>query len=339
MKAEMGAETDVKTKVRIRPWAGSDDLPHIVRISNAAAETDGISERTNLEQMAIEMRATERMNPDGDLVLAEADGSAGAAVVGFGRASWIDTTDGLREYRSWCEVDPAWRRRGVGSALWAANQRRIREIAAGQPDTGPKVVGAFAAERDLGAHALLQREGMQAVRWFFHMVRPLADPIVDMPMPDGLEIRPVTRADARQVFEADVEAFMDHWGGMDRSDELFQKWMDDPDFDPNLWVIAFDGDEIAGASINTIYADSNRQLGLLQGWLDSVFTRRPWRGRGLARALVARSLTLLKERGMTEAILGVDADNPTGAMGVYTDNGFVVTEKFTAYRRPLDGNR
>jgi ribosomal protein S18 acetylase RimI-like enzyme len=67
-----------------------------------------------------------------------------------------------------------------------------------------------------------------------------------------------------------------------------------------------------------------------------VFTRRPWRRRGLAHALVARSLVLLKERGMAEGILGVDADNETGALGVYTDNGFVVTEKFTAYRRPLE---
>jgi GNAT superfamily N-acetyltransferase len=77
-------------------------------------------------------------------------------------------------------------------------------------------------------------------------------------------------------------------------------------------------------------------LGVERGWLDSVFTRRPWRGRGLAHALVARSLTLLRERGMAEGILGVDAGNETGALGVYTDNGFVVSEKFTAYRRPFE---
>jgi ribosomal protein S18 acetylase RimI-like enzyme len=80
-------------------------------------------------------------------------------------------------------------------------------------------------------------------------------------------------------------------------------------------------------------------MGVLHGWLDSVFTRRPWRRRGLARALVARSLVLLKEQGMAEGILGVDADNENGALGVYTDNGFVVTERFTAYRRPLEVSR
>ena len=93
--------------------------------------------------------------------------------------------------------------------------------------------------------------------------------------------------------------------------------MDDPDFDPSLHVVAFDGDEIAGAVVNAIYGEANAKLGVLHGWLDSVFTWRPWRGRGLARALVARSLVVLRDRGMTEGILGVDADNETGALGVW----------------------
>jgi ribosomal protein S18 acetylase RimI-like enzyme len=67
-----------------------------------------------------------------------------------------------------------------------------------------------------------------------------------------------------------------------------------------------------------------------------VFTRRPWRKRGLANALIARSLAVIKERGMDTTILGVDADNPTGALGLYERNGFQVFERSTAWRRPLD---
>jgi ribosomal protein S18 acetylase RimI-like enzyme len=132
---------------------------------------------------------------------------------------------------------------------------------------------------------------------------------------------------------------MDHWGGFDHSEGQFNKWVDESTFDPSLHVVAFDGNEIAGAVINTIYPEANRELGVERGWLDSVFVRRPWRRRGLAKALVARSLTIFRERGMAEAILGVDADNPTGALGVYESNGFVVTEKFTAYRRPFEVDR
>jgi ribosomal protein S18 acetylase RimI-like enzyme len=171
------------------------------------------------------------------------------------------------------------------------------------------------------------------------MNRDLTLPIEVPPLPEGLEVRPVTADDARRLFAADNEAFIDHWGGIDGSEGAFQKWISDDDWDPSLHVVAFDGDEIAGASINAIYRKANADMGVLHGWLDSVFTRRPWRRRGLARALVARSLVLLRDRGMTEGILGVDADNETGALGVYTDNGFYVTERFTAYRRPLEARR
>ena len=64
--------------------------------------------------------------------------------------------------------------------------------------------------------------------------------------------------------------------------------------------------------------------------------RRPWRRRGLAAPLVARSLVLLRERGMTSAWLGVDADNPNGALGVYERAGFAVDQRSTAYRKPMD---
>jgi ribosomal protein S18 acetylase RimI-like enzyme len=73
--------------------------------------------------------------------------------------------------------------------------------------------------------------------------------------------------------------------------------------------------------------------------LDSVFVRRPWRRRGLAAALVGRSLALLRDRGMTSAWLGVDADNPTGALGVYERAGFEVHLRSSAYHKPMEIQR
>ena len=129
------------------------------------------------------------------------------------------------------------------------------------------------------------------MRWGFEMVRPDLDGVEVPPLPDGLELRPVEeRAMLRQLWDADVEAFRDHWGGFDDSDEAFDSWLAEPDLDPTLFVVAWDGDEIAGAVINTINAHENGLIGQQRGWLDSVFVRRPWRRRGLAAALVARSL-------------------------------------------------
>jgi ribosomal protein S18 acetylase RimI-like enzyme len=178
------------------------------------------------------------------------------------------------------------------------------------------------------------------VRWFFDMVRPHLDEIVVPDLPDGLEIRPIAgRAQMRQLFDADVEAFQDHWGGFDASDESFESWFTDPEIDPTLIVAAWDGDEIAGAVVNVINEHENRELGRLRGLLDSVFVRRAWRGRGLGAALVARSLVLLRDSGMTSAWLGVDADNPTGALRLYEKAGFAVHTRGAAYRKPLEIDR
>jgi len=96
-----------------------------------------------------------------------------------------------------------------------------------------------------------------------------------------------------------------------------------------------DGDEVAGVVMNLILTTFNEQTGERRGLLAGVSVRRPWRRRGLARALVAESLRALRDVGMTSAVLGVDADNPTGALGVYEDNGFVVHRRGMNLRRPI----
>ena len=63
--------------------------------------------------------------------------------------------------------------------------------------------------------------------------------------------------------------------------------------------------------------------------------RRPYRRRGLARAMIVESLRTLKAQGMTESALNVDSDSTTGATRVYDDCGFRVENRWLAYRKPL----
>ena len=72
-----------------------------------------------------------------------------------------------------------------------------------------------------------------------------------------------------------------------------------------------------------------------QGWVNSVGVRRAWRRRGIARALVAESLCVLRGAGMTSAGLGVDAENEHGALGIYEACGFRVARTDRIYRKPL----
>jgi len=148
-------------------------------------------------------------------------------------------------------------------------------------------------------------------------------------------VRPVVAADHRRIWDADAEAFRDHWEASVRTDDDFVQFFANPDVDTTMWQVAWDGDEVAGSIVNTIYPEENANVGLDVGWLDHVSVRRPWRGRGLASALIVRSLRVLRERGMDHAALGVDAENPTGALGLYERFGFRRHQQWVTFRKPL----
>jgi mycothiol synthase len=318
--------------LRLRPYAGEADLPHIVALENAESEQDRIPSHTSVEEVRARYgNPNQTFDPGRDVTIAELNGE----IVGYGERQWVDTTDGLREYRVGGAVHPAWRRRSIGTALHELNVERARELAATHETPRPKFIGSWTAEHQAGSAALLRGHGFQQVRWFFDMVRPTLDDIPDLPLPAGIDVRPATPDLYRQIWQADVEAFLDHWGGFDDSEENMRRFFDRPSTDPTMWVIGWDGDEVAGGVINAIHPEENEALGVQRAWLHSVFTRRPWRRHGLARALIARSLAVIRERGMTSAVLGVDADNPTGALGLYEGLGFEVDARFSAWRKPL----
>jgi GNAT superfamily N-acetyltransferase len=319
----------------IRPYAGPDDVPAFVRIINAEYEADGVEERlTEAGERAWLAEASDQFDPSRDVSIVELDGRP----VGVATRSWADMRDGSgREYRVWGTVDPAFRGRGIGRAVLAENERRSAELAATHDLDRPAVLAAFYADGRPGGR-LMRRAGYEVVRWFFEMVRPSLDDLPSdvPPLPAGLELRPATLDHYPAIWRANREAFRDHWGGSDESEAAMRRFLGSPEMDPALWLIAWNGDEVAGGVINAIYAAPNEALGLRRGWLDSVFTRRPWRNRGLAGALIARSLVRLRDREMTSAALGVDAENPTGALGLYERAGFAVHDRFVAWRKPMN---
>jgi ribosomal protein S18 acetylase RimI-like enzyme len=111
--------------------------------------------------------------------------------------------------------------------------------------------------------------------------------------------------------------------------------MNDPDFDPSLWRVAWQGDQVAGMVLSFIDKDENEIYGHKRGYTENICVRRPWRRQGLAKALIALSLIALKERGMTEAGLGVDAENISGALHLYESMGYRVVKTSTIYRKPI----
>ncbi len=256
--------------------------------------------------------------------------------------SWLsrrnENFDPTRDLRLF-EVDGKpvayWRGRGIGSWMLEEAEAFARERARTLPSDRPHLFGNWQPDTAKPAIRLVERFGYEPARYFFDMVRPTLEGIVEFPIPEGLELRPVTDDQVLQLWNADVEAFQDHWGGFDGSPDRLDEWKRDPKWDPSLFVVAWDGDEIAGGVVNEINATENEAFNRKRGWLASVFVRRPWRRRGLGRALVARSLVVFRERGMTSAGLGVDAANPTGALRLYEEAGFEPEFRSTAYRKPM----
>lgn len=301
-------------------------------LENASNAADGIHWRSTGEEVENwYAKPADGFDATRDALTVELHGR----VVAETNVQRVDTTDGQREYRIGCTVQPELRRRGIGRWLQHLGEEAAVARHATEPSERPVVFGAWASERSAGKIALLEGEGYRPARFFFDMERPNLDEIVLPPMPEGLEVRPVRDDQLRQLWDADIEAFLDHWGGFDASGGRFDAWRNDPTFDPSLFVVGWDGDEVAGGVLSMINEAENAALNRRQGWLSSVFVRRPWRRRGLARALVMRSLALLRDRGLMSAGLGVDADNANEALRLYTECGFEVEMRSTAYRKPM----
>jgi GNAT superfamily N-acetyltransferase len=319
--------------IRFRYMDHPADDARLSALLNAGLAADGLSWRLTPEEITSWLDHPSNLDPSRDILLAEADGE----LVANSEAGWEEDNDGGHNYSTWGQVLPAWRRRGIGTALLHWTEARQRAVAATHPAAVEKRMQSWTQEAEVGRHALLEANGYTVARYDFEMERATLDDLPTFPLPDGVQFRPAREEDLRVHFDLEVAVFRDHWGAIDGSDASFERMRADPRRDIGLWVAAWHGDQLVGQSLNRINAIANAELGRKQGWVNSVGVRRDWRRRGIARALVAESLRVLRDAGMTSAALGVDADNPHGALGVYEACGFVVARRGRVYRKPLAG--
>ena len=310
------------------------DFPAVAELVATCHRHDDIDWLPTPEEFAHEWTTTPGFVPARDALVAE---SAGAPV-GLVAVDWrVRAAKVVHHVEIW--VRPDARRRGLGRSLltWAEGRARA-SVAEG--DGGPKDVvheiGGWGDSEVPGHAALAASGGYRVVRYGFEMRRPIADPIPEVPLPAGLEVRPVQPEDHRRIWDADIEAFADHWEAGTRVEEDFEGWFSAPWLDTSLWQVAWDGNEVAGSVLTSIHSEENEQLGVRIAWLDHVSVRRPWRQRGLAAALIASTLQLLRGRDADVAALGVDAENPTGALRLYEKMGFARHKTGIAYRKPLE---
>ena len=254
-----------------------------------------------------------------------ADGAG--AIVGYAQVAGEDPD----VVESWGVVHPDHRGRGLGTALLDRLEERAGRLL---PDL-PAVRFRHAINAgDGAAAAMLEARGLRFVRHFWHMQIELAGPVETGPPPPGIAIGAISATDdlpdVHRVLEA---AFADHWGHEARP---YERWVDEeasgPGYDPTLWLAARRAGAVVGAL--TALAMGSR------GWVGFIGVLAPYRGHGVAAALLRHSFALFAARGIARVTLAVDADNETAA-ALYERAGMRVVKRWdlwerTSYRGVVD---
>jgi mycothiol synthase len=313
-----------------RGYRGHEDHAVFADICNADSRANGVDEVLTAEDMKNQYDHLNNCDPAADVVVVERQGVA----VAYGRTDWWDTDEGRRYLML---VRAGAEHRPVLAPMIGWLEARVGDIAADHPE-GPKEMETWAPIGD-GSRPWseeLQSKGFRIVAYGAEMLRPGLGDIPDARLPDGLEIRPVGPDDRRAIWEADREAFRDHWGFSEPTEDEWEMFVEEPHQDTSLWKVAFDGDEIVGQVRTFINETENAEFGRLRGWTENISTIRRWRKRGVARALICESLRQLRdERGMTEAALGVHVENPNGAFALYESLDYRVVQMYGTFHKPV----
>ncbi len=318
-----------------RHFWGEGDYPKMAAVIEASKGVDQIERTNSVEEIAHSYSHLVNCDPYQDMIFAE----VADEVIGYGRGWWAHQSNGERIYWHLGFLKPVWRRKGIGGAMLRFLQNRMTQVAEAHTGDGPRYFQAFVADTEVSTERLLKKYNYVAVRYGFEMVRPDLEAIPHYSLPEGLEVRPVLPEHYGQIWEADVEAFKDHWGFSPPTEEDYQAWLSNPvQFTPALWQVAWEVEtnQVAGMVRGFVNEEENEHYHRRRGWSENISTRRPWRKRGLARALIVRTLRMFKEMGMTESALGVDAQNPTGALRVYEACGFRAVKQSTTYRKDME---
>lgn len=241
----------------------------------------------------------------------------------------------------WGCVHPDYERQGIGTYLMIWGEQRVRQAVKRCPDDARVVVRCNVLNTHTAAQKLLTQQGMTIVRHSWRMVIEFDEAPHLSAWPAGLTLK--TFADMRDltaVYQAVSESFQDHWGHVEQPIEEgikeWQYWTEhDEDFDPALWLLAMDGDEIAGFSLCRQHADDDADM----GWIGTLGVRRSWRRRGLGLALLQQSFIEMHKRGRLRVGLGVDAGSLTGATRLYEKAGMKVSRQYHAYEKELRPGR
>lgn len=246
------------------------------------------------------------------------------------------TGDGSARIHVWLEVHPD--HTEVESTLieWAI--RRGKQQAADIPAEFDVKLRVGSEEHRHRRRRVLAAAGFRHVRTFIEMRRPLGGPMaVPPPPPDGVKIVDWSDDLDEAARLASNAAFADHWGSVMLNSATWRaSYAESDSFRPRFSFLALAGDHVVSICYCSVEEEYNEQQGVKEMWIERVATRPEWRRRGLATALISRSLVAGAAAGMERAGLDVDEDSGTYAPSVYQSLGFKEDRRSVQFEMPID---
>ena len=306
-----------------RHFGGEEDYPIIHDLWLRTREFNGFEWVATLEDIKQDEKHRPNFDMNRQFIFAELDGES----IGYLVYNWYEAQEQPDQPKHvalsvpFTLLEEHWHT-PIPQLMLDFMEERQRDEAALLPEDQPKYFAVWKKVKAKEQVAFYQANGYEPVRYYFSMHRPIDKPLGEYPLPEGIEIRPVTPNDYRKASAAAHEAFRDHWGYVEPTEEAFQAWLQDRLFQPHLWKVAWEGDEIVGRVGNYVDEQENAAFNRKRGYTEAISVRKPWRGRGIAKALIAESIRMFKEMGMDHTSLGVDAENQSGALKLYTSMGY-----------------
>jgi mycothiol synthase len=309
-----------------------DDVQAVCDLLNACDAVDKLDDNYTADDLAIEFNHPE-LSKEHDLRLWH---DAAGTLVGFGQL-WIrEDAEGMLEGSLYMRVHPGAREQGIEEEILAWAETRTRSAA--QERNLPARLRSGSKDYDTTRLDLLAAYGYTLVRYFFKMARPLDQPIPAPQFPEGFTLtHTADEAGMARWIEAFNLSFIDHWNHHPATVEGHVHWLSSPKYRPegDLVALAPDGTTVAAFCLCWIDPEENARNARTEGWIDVLGTRRGYRQIGLGRAMLVAGMHYLKAQGVDTAVLGVDAENPTGALRLYESVGFGKQSTWVTYRKDL----
>jgi len=239
-----------------------------------------------------------------------------------GHATIFDGTPHVRA-PVWADVHPGYLGQGIGTLLVKWAKSRGEQMIPKAP-VGSRVVLVQDRLNSLhNARELLCGKGYKLARHDLEMVIKMDAPPPKPKLPEGITIRACSLPEEESAtVEAIRVAFKGHWGYVERPfDDDLKEWQNffykAPNCDPELLLVAVDGDEIIGTCFNV----PTPAEGPESAWIFALGVHPDRRKTGLGLALLQHSFGALYSKMLKQINLTVDAQNLTGATRLYDKAG------------------